>query len=544
MYDFATIPVAEPLQRSLANLFAGRCTPDRWTAHKTSGSLWVLLHGFAKFLASQERPPRDLEDFTAALIDRWWLAKGSTGSGRAAFGAVCSLLLQDERLQAGPVADALCRRVPAHKSRTQSYSPAEFEQIKMAARRVFRSALLRIEENAQYLERWHAGQFTEGSCEWVVGEALDILARIGDLPRTTGPSGIQTVMKKYRRALGNVSTEVTWQRLFLSRSEAVALGVLLLAEFGWNLSVIDRIAVPLASPDPGQDGKATYRIPLQKRRRGSGNWYETENVTDHGAGSPGRLITEALAATRFARAAVETLAPGTDLLLVCRHGRVGRQIADKDRHPNVGPFSFGITHDHVKLWVKAEGLAGSPFRRGRRTVNAVERREPAQHSQKTHDRIYVIPDKRVQAAAVPVIADGAEEAVQAARKTVLAAELREHRDPADAETATADCSDAQASPWPAPGGGCGASFLMCLACRNARIHVGHHPRLAYLHQSISSLRSVLPPTTWQAAWGDHHERLEDLKGRIGQGGWDHALARVTDADQAIVDLLLTGELNA
>ena len=33
---------------------------------------------------------------------------------------------------------------------------------------------------------------------------------------------------------------MTWQRLFLTREEAVALGVLLLAEFGWNLSVIDR----------------------------------------------------------------------------------------------------------------------------------------------------------------------------------------------------------------------------------------------------------------------------------------------------------------
>ena len=190
-YDFANLPVAEPLQRSLANLFAGRCTPDRWTAHKTSGSQWVLLQGFAKFLASQERPPRDLEEFTAALIDRWWLSKGSTGSGRAAFRAVCSLLLQDERLQAGPVADALCRRVPAHKSRTQSYSPPEFEQIKVAARRAFRSALLRIEENARYLERWHAGQFTEGSREWVVGKHWRSSLAQATCPGRPGPAAFR-----------------------------------------------------------------------------------------------------------------------------------------------------------------------------------------------------------------------------------------------------------------------------------------------------------------------------------------------------------------
>ena len=71
-------------------------------------------------------------------------------------------------------------------------------------------------------------------------------------------------------------------------------------------------------------------------------------------------------------------------------------------------------------------------------MNALDRREPAQHSQETHERRYVLPDQRVQQAAVPVIAGGAEEAVAQARKAVLVAEIREVRDPADEETATAD----------------------------------------------------------------------------------------------------------
>lgn len=76
---------------------------------------------------------------------------------------------------------------------------------------------------------------------------------------------------------------MTWQRLFLSRMEAIALGVLLMAEYGWNLSVIDQAEVPRASPDPGEDGHPTYRIPLEKARRGAGRQYETRNVTDDGA---------------------------------------------------------------------------------------------------------------------------------------------------------------------------------------------------------------------------------------------------------------------
>ncbi|MDJ0341767.1 hypothetical protein QMK19_04315 [Streptomyces sp. H10-C2] len=543
-YDFSTLPVVEPVQRFLAVLFAARCEPNRWSVHKSSKSVWEKVEGFAIFLAAQAEPPQRVEDFTAALIERFWLTMASTGSNRAGFRTVCSLLLDDERLQSGPVADALARRVPAHKSTRQSYSTAEFDEIKLVARRTFRSALLRIEDNARHLERFHAGQFTPGSTQWVVGEALELIARDGGLPRIEGPSGQPYIAKKYRKALGGQATEVTWQRLFLSRSEAAALGVLLLGEYGWNLSVIERAEVPRATPDPGgDDGKLTYRIPVEKHRRGGGDWYETENVTDHGAGTPGRLITEALAATRFARAAVERLAPGTDLLMVSRTGRVGKESADGDRHPSVGPFYFGLSHDDVKWWTQKVGLGGSPFQRGRRTVRALDRREPAQHSQETHDRVYVLPDKNVQEAAVAVIAGGAEEAVEVARKAVLVAELRDEPDPRDAETATADCADADASPWPAPGGGCGASFLLCLACRNAHVHPGHHPRLALLHQGLEGQRSVLAPPVWRRDWGDHHARLEDLKRRIGPGGWAHALDRVTDTDRTVIGHLLSGELN-
>ena len=56
---------------------------------------------------------------------------------------------------------------------------------------------------------------------------------------------------------------------------------------------------------------------------------------------------------------------------------------------------------------------------------ALDRREPGQHSQDTHDRHYVLPDERIQAEAVEVIAAGAEDAAGRARKVVLAAQLRD-----------------------------------------------------------------------------------------------------------------------
>jgi hypothetical protein len=544
-YDFSTLPVAEPMQHSLAALFAARCTPRHWTSHATSRSYWELAGKLATFLSEQEQPPRDLDELTAAVVKRWRTSQPRTGGGHNTITQVAGLLRGDARMQTGRVADELAVRIPRPKSTTQSYSEAEFDRIRVAARRMFRAALLRIGESARHLERWREGGFAAGSQDWVAGEALDILARTGDLPHTAGPGGQRTLAGKYRKALGGSSAGVTWQRLFLSRMEATALGVVLMAEYGWNLSVIDRAEVPRAAPDPGEDGQPTYRISLEKQRRGAGRYFETRNVTDDGAASPGRLITEALEATRFARAIVEDLAPGTDRLIVWRTSKPGREHASMDRHLPVGPFRLGIHADNAKKWGRAEGFSGSPFRRGRRTVNAVDRREPGQNSQDTHDRHYVLADRRVQADAIEVIAAGAEDAAGRARTAVLVAELRDEPDCGDVETATADCRDYDNGPYPDPGGGCGASFLMCLGCGNARVHPGHHSRLAHLHHALASLRSILAPAVWESDWGDAHARLDDLRNKLGDGVWARARARarVTDTDRDLIDRLLTGDLD-
>ena len=279
-YDFAQLPVPAPMRASLAALFAARCTPDRWSAHWSSEQPWLQLRRFAQFLASQEPSPPDLEELTPAMVRRWRAWPPAGAGGYYAFGLVSGLLLGDERLQAGPVADELARRSRKPRSRLQSYSEAELEQVTAAARRRFRAPLLRINDNAVRLRQWRDGALAEGGGEWTAGEGLDILARTGDLPRNARKDGQPgNVAARYRNALGPVA----WQRLFLTREEAVALGVLLLAEFGWNLSVISGLEVPMASPDQGEDGHPTYRIPLVKPRRGPGRHHETRNVTDHGA---------------------------------------------------------------------------------------------------------------------------------------------------------------------------------------------------------------------------------------------------------------------
>lgn len=551
-FDFSALPVAQAMQRSLAAVFAARCV-RRWTVHASADAGFAHLMTFTEFLASLEQPPNDFDDLTVAMVKRWRASRTGRRGGYRDLAMIGSLLRDDERLATGPIADELARRIHQPRSKVQSYGEAEFEKIVVAARRVFRAALLRINENAEHLERWRRAEFITGTPAWVLGQGLDHLAQTGDLPRypPTKPSpssrgGRRQILRRYRKPFGSQAAEATTLRLFLSRHEAIALSVLLVAEYGWNLSVIDHAEVPRALPDPGEDGHPTYRIPLQKARRGPGNQFETRNVTDHGAASNGRLITQALQATRFARAVVEQLAPGTDLLVVWRViSPAATRRRSKDRPAPVGPFGFGVDSVSANEWAKSLGVAtGSPFRRGRRTVNALDRREPGQNSQDTHDRDYVLPDKNVQDSAVEVIAVGAEDAERRARKAVLVAEIRDEPVPGDVATPTADCSDYDNSPAPGPDGGCGLSFLDCLGCTNARVHPGHHGPLALLRHSMGNLRSVLPPRDWNHDWGDHYARLDDLKTKVGEGPWNQALTTTTAADRELIDLLLTGDLNA
>lgn len=547
-YDFATLPAAQPLQRSLAALFASRCVPQAWATHTTSQAYWRLLVRFTRFLAEQPETVSDLDDLSTAIVRRW--RNSVPLNDKRPFTRVALLLHDDPRLQSGPVADELVRRVRGSKSTTQSYSRDELHDIKVAARRTFRTALTRIEHNADHLTRWQQGVFADNTPDWLIGQALSVLAETGSMPeyRMSNPKtkdGFGLLVKKCRGPLGGTTAEATWQRLFLSRMEATALAVLLMIEYGWNLSVVDRLGVPKASPDCGHDGRPTYRVILEKPRRGAGRHHESRNFTDDGAASAGRLITHALRATRFARTVVEQQAPGTDRLIVWRTGNRGWETVHGDRHQPVGPFRFGVSSFDAATWAGSAGFTGSPFLRGRRTVIALNRREPTQHSEETYERRYTLVDKRVQYDAVEVIAAGAEDALARANKAVLVADLRDTPVPGDVETATADCADPSSSPFSdLPENSCTASFLMCLACPNAHVHPGHHSRLAHLHAALTNLRSVLAPTIWRRDWAEHDARLQDLKTRLGEPTWARALSQVTDTDRDLIDNLLQGALDA
>ncbi|MEV6701383.1 hypothetical protein AB0M68_30165 [Streptomyces sp. NPDC051453] len=321
----------------------------------------------------------------------------------------------------------------------------------------------------------------------------------------------------------------------------MALSVLLTDRFAWNLSLYDHMPAPTPMPSAGESRTVTYQVTVEKRRASGGRWYSTENVTDTGADSPGRLITQALQVTAPGRALAAQLSPGHDLLMTARTARPGRTSKNSDRPGPLGLLVFGVAKGDAKTWARSHGLSGSPFQRTRRTTVTREGR-PLQHTQGTHESVYVLPDKRVQEASREVFEVGAREALAQARAVTFGGHLTGKADPAHQQTATADCGDDTNSPWPAPDGGCGADFLLCLACTNAHVHPGHHPRLAHLHHQMDSLRSVLPDDTWTPRWSDHLLRLEDLRERVGPAAWKAALDCVAEVDRTLVTLLLMGGL--
>ncbi|MEU1378060.1 hypothetical protein ABZ442_31065 [Streptomyces triculaminicus] len=536
-FDFAGLPVAEPLQRSLATAFAA--LSRGWTSHLSARACWRNIVLFAKFLSGLDSPPVDLDGLTVATMQRWRNEHIRTNTGKCTLRRVRLVLQQDPRLATGPVAEEVARRIPKPTPSKQSYEESERDRVVLAAQRQFRSAWMRICENTRLLNRWRAGGVVEGTREWMIGEILDYLARTGDVPRTVHPGGKASVTNC--RVLDGGGPEKTWGRLFLSGLELTALAVLLTDRFGWNLSLYDRMPVPTTAPSAGETASVTYQVQVEKRRAGGGRWFSTENITDFGAGSPGRLITQALEATAHGRALASRLEPGTDLLMVARAYQPGRGHQNLDRPAAVGPLALGVSDTMGKWWASSNRLGGSPFQRSRRTTVTAEGR-PLQHTQGTHESVYVLPDHRVQRASRDVIEARVREALEQARATVFAGKTAEQADPDHHETATVDCEDGESSPWPAPEGGCGADFLLCLACPNAYVHPGHHPRLAHLHQQILSLRSVLDDRTFHERWNDHLLRLEDLWDKAGPTAWKAALAHVSDTDRTIVQLLVKKDL--
>lgn len=540
-YDFATLPVPADLQRSLAALFAAQVgDAGPWRSIASSREAWTLIGTFARFLAEQHQPPTDIDQISPAVWGQWRVSRPVNSMGERQIRKLGALLRGDPRLPVG-TRELTLKQVARCATRETSYSSEQFETIKQIVTSGFRRAWQRISDNRRHLAAWRAGEFTEGSTPWLLGQALDHLARTGDVPtRRRASSGVRLVTAPYSNVLGGTRAEHTWRRLYLSSTDVVCLAALMVIGHGWNATSISELNLPDVMPDPNPDRPLTYRVELEKRRRNQPHRYETRNLTDWGPTSPGRLITRAIEATTPARDLLAAHGAPTTRLLVWH---ITKPLLVVDPAELI---RFGFAEQEVKQWKQAHGDAQLNLRRLRRTVTVLHRRTPTQHTQEVHDSVYVLRDPAAHAQCAPVIAEGITDAIAAAHAVVEArVSNQDSAGHAGMDTATASCGDYTHSPFSPHGAPCRASFLLCLACPNAVITPRHLPRLAYLHHGLDALRAVLPAPVFDHDWREHHTRLTHLRDNAFTAAeWADALRQASAPEKATIDALLRGRFDA
>jgi hypothetical protein len=103
------------------------------------------------------------------------------------------------------------------------------------------------------------------------------------------------------------------------------------------------------------------------------------------------------------------------------------------------------------------------------------------------------------------------------------------------DTATGACLDFRDSSFSPPGQPCTASFLACLACRNAVATRRHLPRLAWLHRALDELRGTVDAAGWAQDWRTHFLRLTALLADNTTLAEREAAARsASDADRELM----------
>ena len=536
-YDFAVLPLRPAMARSLAERFAQFAGPGgTWRSVNSSRWAFDMLRPFAQFLSEQLPAPDDLPDITPAMWAAWRLVTGDRQGRLLKFTA--GFLRGHPRLPQA-TRDLIMRRLPAETVTETAYTTQEFDAIKGHAARTFRTGLLRIRANVEHLQRWRAGAFEQPSPQWRLGALLDHIARTGRPPTYTAENGQQRIRYADTLVLGGSRAEVTWARLFLTPAEARALLTLMVCTYGWNAGSIAELDIPqIVSAQTGEP--VVYRIELHKPRRRPPHRYESRNLTDWGAGSPGRLISQATEATAPGRAALEEAGTPSSRLIVW-HTRdnpaaaVSIQVAD-----TLEQLAGNTTRGDDRRVPFGQGSIEVNLRRLRKTFVLANQPDLIQHSRDTQDRVYVLPDPHTKKETRDAIEAGVNDAVEFARAQVRAAIRRAETDPA-ADTATVSCGDYHHSPFSEHGTGCRASFLLCFSCPNAVITPRHLPRLALLHRSLDDLRAVLPAEQWAQDWDLHHQRLTSIKQapQFTTAEWDDALTAATDDDRQIIEDLLT-----
>ena len=578
VFDFSGLDAPPDLLRVLAAAFArasGAGGP--WRSMGTVKGGAKTLRRFARYLAA-EHP--DVTTIAALMPNVWaaWRAHvESTSKYADPVWTSCTLLRNAEGLP-GATRLALNDRFPdpaPDEREMVSYSRNEFGRIWKEARRVFASALARIQANLDILARYRAGE-EPADClrvqlrgeELSLGEILDCLSRTGKMP----PS-LKGIARKRTRALRQAIGIGEAGRhyrvaLFPSVVEVYAAMIALVCERALNLSTMANLKVSDATRVPGpRPGRWIYQLDLEKPRRGHDS-HSPITLT----GREARLWERTVALTQPARDTLAALGyPTEQLLFACRKG------GSRPTHPS-GIFITDWTddmHGAPGAWRNSVTIAGNDGEPLRVTLECLRlslqviNGEAHQNSPEVSEGRYRGPDPQTARQARPVLLRGQNDAVDdsdrqavwllsesdmalaradpagfAARRGVDVKRAKEvlsgRRD-----TPTAGCIDITHSPHPQDdGGACTASFLACLLCPNAVIMPHHIPRLVTAHEALVAAARASTHAVKEKHYRCHIAAIEAVLARVPRAEVERARAAVTPEDIETVMRLLNGDFDA
>ncbi|MCO1575147.1 hypothetical protein M8C13_05160 [Crossiella sp. SN42] len=428
---------------------------------------------------------------------------------------------------------ALRRRVgkPAPKEVVESYTTAQFAAIRRAALRCVHAAETRILGNMAVLRRFWAGEDLD-TATLAKARALELVLDGGELT-----SADYKAIDAWKP--GRPLVTLARYSLFLRWDEAWACAVLLVCENGWNSTVITRATVPSTAASAGEE-VTIYTQDLFKPRRGRER-HMTNNLVDDGQDGPGRTMTRIINATEPARLRLARHGEPTNRLLIWlnrRYATVRGRAAFR-----VGPPTEKRSR-RVSPWV-TEDLPNITLIGLRQVHQSRIKRSSGQNSRHVHEDVYLLRDAVVRQESEGLIAQGQQNALDAAlgrfRMRLLdEAEVDQRIRSGAADTPVGACEDIHHHP--VTGEVCRENFLACLGCENAVATPRHLPRLVFLAECLDELASALHPDDWRDRWSEPYIQLTallDTHTTLAERG--QARAHVTPLEKSLIDRLLRGE---
>ncbi|GAA1812057.1 hypothetical protein HC028_05765 [Planosporangium flavigriseum] len=552
-YDFARLPGSNALWGPLAVSFAHRVdVGGPWRRRSTVEGAWDGLSHFLRWLTGAHPAVTTLASLTVAHWREYVLAQ-PTSVTASRVTRVKALLLESGALQP-EVARAVEGRSKRYQAKVQPSLTSE--QARLLQREALRTVVTmarRVRQGWTLLNKHRACALDPDSADGQWGALLHHVYEHHDVPRYTKG---RAVASEVSGLTGHRRSLAVFTRLYMTAEEAAAAcAVLALAE-GFNPDIIRNLSVNDISRVDAQDGTepTVFRVKIDKPRRqalrfGSANLVETSRHT------PAHVLRLVLESTAPARAQLAELGVEADaLFLHLRGGMQGRGSASLPPLTSTYGQSQPSWSRAWRSWLSSlPGDIPHVTLQGLRRF-AVTTGRAQGHTEATNANIYRLNDAGVRAAQKPLIAEGIQHAFDAAQAVVLAtpatadnsidATLAASIDAGDLDTPTATCTNYEHSPFDNDRV-CTASFLLCLACRNAVVVPRLLPRLCYLLERLDALRGNVSEDLWRRYYAPHWQRLTHLLDSHFASA-ERAAARdsLTTTDQDMIDALLRRRFDA